>query len=58
MKKGYFQCQAFKWLHENGDREARFEMQTVVMINQDEVYKALAKVQDKRNRYENPTAEL
>ena len=52
MMKGYTQCPAFKWLHENGDREARFEMQTVVMTNQVAVYEAILKVQDRWNRNE------
>ena len=52
MMKGYTQCPAFKWLHENGGREGRFEMQTVVMTNQEAVYEAILKVQDRWNRNE------
>ena len=52
MMAGYTQCPAFKWLHENGDREARFEMQTVVMTNQEAVYEAILKLQDRWNRNE------
>ena len=47
MMAGYNQCPAFKWLHENGGIEGRFEMQTVVTSNQEAVYDALQKVKDR-----------
>ena len=47
MMAGYNQCPAFKWLHENGGIEGRFEMQTVVTSNQEAVYEALNKVKER-----------
>ena len=47
MMAGYNQCPAFKWLHENGGIEGRFEMQTVVTTNQQAVYEAIEKVKDR-----------
>ena len=49
MMAGYNQCPAFKWLHENGGIEGRFEMQTVVTTNQEAVYEAIQKVKDRWN---------
>ena len=46
---GNNQCAAFKWLHENGGIESRFEMQTVVTTNQEAVYEAIQKVKAMRS---------
>ena len=52
MTAGYNQCPAFKWLHEHGGIEGRFEMQTVVTSNQEAVYEAIQKVKDRWNTNE------
>ena len=52
MMAGYNQCPAFKWLHENGGIEGRFEMQTVVTTNEESVYEALQKVKERWSKNE------
>ena len=52
LEPGYQNCPAYNWLKLHGGREGRFEMQTVVVDNADNVYEAVRVIQSGWSRNE------